>query len=51
MQNNPDFELLDAAEILRAQKIPLDTGIYLQPDTAEHGTDAFFAAAMQRKAA
>ena len=51
LQNNPDFELLDAAEILRAQKIPLDTGIYLQPDTAEHGTDAFFAAAMQRKAA
>ena len=51
LQNNPDFELLDAAEILRAQKIPLDTGTYLQPDTAEHGTDAFFAAAMQRKAA
>lgn len=51
LQNNPDFELLDAAQILRAQKIPLDTGTYLQPDTAEHGTDAFFAAAMQRKAA
>lgn len=46
---NPDFQLLDCAELLTAQKIPLNTGQYLQLDTAVHGTDGFFAAVMQRQ--
>ncbi len=49
LQQNPDFELLNCAELLVAQKIQLDTGIYLQMDTATHHTDGFFAAVLQRK--
>ena len=47
---HPDFELLDCAELLAAQKTALDTGKYLQLDTSAHQTDGFFAAVMQRKA-
>lgn len=47
---NRDFELLDCAELLAAQKIALDTGKYLQLNSALHQTDGFFAAVMQRKA-
>lgn len=50
LAEHPDFELLDCAELLAAAKIPLDTGKYLRLDTAEHRTDGFFAAIMQRKA-
>lgn len=50
LANNPDFELIDCAQLLATQKIDLDTGKYLQLDTAKHGTDGFFAAVMQRKA-
>lgn len=51
LSQHPDFELLNAAEILAAQKIPLDTGIYLSLNTATYQTDGFFAAVMQRKKA
>ncbi len=50
LAEHPDFELLDAAELLQAAKIDLDTGRYLSLDSGRHGTDGFFAAALQRKA-
>ena len=50
LAEHPDFELLDAAELLHAAKIDLDTGRYLSLDSGRHGTDGFFAAALQRKA-
>ncbi|HET9662700.1 MAG TPA: RsmB/NOP family class I SAM-dependent RNA methyltransferase, partial [Burkholderiales bacterium] len=45
---HPHYERIDCAEILRAQRVDLDTGPYfrLRPDL--HGTDGFFAAAMMR---
>ena len=49
LANNSDFQLLDCAEILAAQKIALNTGKYLQLNTAIHKTDGFFAAVLQRK--
>lgn len=57
LYNNPQFELLDCSEILAAQKIDLNgdayvrfaDGAWLQMDTAQHNTDGFFAAVLQRK--
>ncbi|XXQ67556.1 RsmB/NOP family class I SAM-dependent RNA methyltransferase [Neisseriaceae bacterium B1] len=49
LHNNPDFELLNASDLLAAQKIDLNTGVYLQTNTFEHGADGFFAAVLQRK--
>lgn len=45
-----DFERLDCGELMRAQRIDLDTGGYLELRPHVHGTDGFFAAAMLRKA-
>ena len=45
---HPDFVLRNAAEILAQQKIPLDTGEYLQLLPQKHGTDGFFAAVLER---
>ncbi|HSC78738.1 MAG TPA: RsmB/NOP family class I SAM-dependent RNA methyltransferase [Chitinolyticbacter sp.] len=47
---HPEFELLDARELLARDKIdiPLD-GPLLQLDPRQHGTDGFFAAVMQKK--
>jgi len=47
---HPEFELLNCAELLEKQQITLDTGKYLKLSPLLHGTDAFFAAAMQKKA-
>ncbi len=51
---HPDFRLLPASELLAAQHIALEgsdaMGNYLRLDTARHGTDGFFAAAMERVA-
>lgn len=44
------FKLLDCAELLKAQRIDLDTGTYLALRPDLHGTDGFFAAAMTRTA-
>lgn len=49
LSEHPDFELLDAAELLQAAKVGLDTGKYLSLNSAEHRTDGFFAAVMQRR--
>ena len=49
---NPDFELLDAGEIIkdRCKNLTVE-GPYLSMRPDQHGTDGFFAAAMQRAAA
>jgi 16S rRNA (cytosine967-C5)-methyltransferase len=44
----PDFRLLDAAEVLAQQHIPLNTGRYLKLLPHLHGTDGFFAAVMEK---
>lgn len=49
LAENPEFELLDCAGLLAALKVDLDTGKYLRLSSAEHQTDGFFAAVMQRK--
>lgn len=45
---HPDFTLLPAGEVLKQQKIPLEMGDCLQLLPQTHGTDAFFAAIMER---
>jgi 16S rRNA (cytosine967-C5)-methyltransferase len=42
---HPDFSPLSCAELLAAQRIPLDTGERLRLLPHRHGTDGFFAAA------
>jgi 16S rRNA (cytosine967-C5)-methyltransferase len=44
----PGFRMLNCAELLAAQRIPLDTGVRLRLWPHVHGTDGFFAAAFQR---
>lgn len=45
---HPQFTLLNCAELLAHQKIPLDTGKFLQLSPQLHQTDGFFAAALTR---
>lgn len=50
LQENPQFELLDAPAIARDRSPALDLqGPYLQLRPDMHGTDGFFAAVMQRR--
>jgi 16S rRNA (cytosine967-C5)-methyltransferase len=42
------FSELDCAEILRGSRIPLDTGPLLRLYPHLHGTDGFFAAALEK---
>lgn len=46
---HPEFQLVPATEILAQQQIPLDTGAYLKLLPQQHGTDGFFAAALERR--
>ena len=48
LAENAGFALLDCAGILAQQNIPLDTGSFLQLSPRTHGTDGFFAAAIER---
>lgn len=48
LASHPDFRLLDASEILKGQHIDLGTGQYLELRPDIHGTDGFFASAMER---
>lgn len=48
LEGQEGFRLANAGEILTRQHIPLDTGRYLQLSPALHGTDGFFAAALER---
>ncbi len=45
---HPEFILLPAGEVLAQQKIPLEAGECLQLLPQLHGTDAFFAAVLER---
>jgi len=45
----PEFQPLSCAKVLEAQRIPLDTGEHLKLSPDRHGTDAFFAAAFERR--
>jgi len=47
---HPEFEPLSCAELLAAQRIPLEAGERLRLWPHRHGTDGFFAAAFQRAA-
>lgn len=50
LATHPDFELVPAADILARRHIALaDAGTMLRLDPVRHGTDAFFAAALQRR--
>ena len=47
---NPDFKLLPAGELLAKQGIKLEMGECLIMSPAQHGTDGFFAAVLERQA-
>jgi 16S rRNA (cytosine967-C5)-methyltransferase len=47
--DHPEFKALSCAELLKAQRIPLDTGEHLRLWPHRHGTDGFFAAAYERR--
>lgn len=49
LATNPKFSLLNCTELLAQQKIPLETGEFLQLSPKLHGTDGFFAAALTIK--
>ena len=47
LSTHPRFMQLNCAELLIQQKIPLDTGAFLQLSPGLHHTDGFFAAALE----
>jgi 16S rRNA (cytosine967-C5)-methyltransferase len=48
---HPDFELVPMHKVLAEQRIALEMGDYLKMLPHKHGTDGFFAAVLERKAA
>ena len=48
LAEKPGWQPRDCRLILADNKIDLDTGVYLRLNTAEHGSDAFFAAVLDR---
>ncbi|MDD5328844.1 MAG: RsmB/NOP family class I SAM-dependent RNA methyltransferase, partial [Sulfuricella sp.] len=50
LEAHPEFRLVEASGILAQQHIVLDTGKYLKLAPHVHGTDGFFAAAMEKSA-
>jgi len=46
---HPEFSAVSCDELLADQRIPLATGERLRLWPHEHGTDAFFAAAFERR--
>ena len=51
LASHPDFELVPMHKVLAEQRIPLDMGDTLKMLPHKHGTDGFFAAVLERKAA
>jgi len=51
LATHPDFELVPMNKVLAEQRIPLEMGDYLKMLPHKHGTDGFFAAVFERKAA
>jgi 16S rRNA (cytosine967-C5)-methyltransferase len=49
-RSHPGFAPVSCADLLRAQRIGLDTGERLRLAPHEHATDGFFAAAFERAA-
>jgi len=50
LAGNPQFALRPAGEVLRKERIELDTGEFLELWPHRHGTDGFFAAVFERSA-
>jgi len=48
---HPQFQLVNAADVLAQQQVKLDTGAYLKLLPHQHETDGFFAAVFELKAA
>ena len=51
LASHPDFELVPMHKVLAEQRIPLEMGDTLKMLPHKHGTDGFFAAVLERKAA
>jgi 16S rRNA (cytosine967-C5)-methyltransferase len=51
LATHPDFTLVPMHQVLAEQRIPLEMGDYLKMLPHKHGTDGFFAAVFERKAA
>lgn len=51
LTQHPEFQSLNAAEVLAQQKVALNTGVTLKLLPHVHGTDGFFAAVFERVAA
>jgi len=51
LASHPDFELVPMHKVLAEQRIPLEMGDTLKILPHKHGTDGFFAAVLERKAA
>jgi 16S rRNA (cytosine967-C5)-methyltransferase len=51
LASHPDFTLVPMHQVLAEQRIPLEMGDYLKMLPHKHGTDGFFAAVLERKAA
>jgi 16S rRNA (cytosine967-C5)-methyltransferase len=51
LASHPDFELVPMHKVLAEQRISLEMGDYLKMLPHKHGTDGFFAAVLERKAA
>jgi len=49
LAGHPQFRQLDCSAILRDAGVPLDTGSFLRLFPHAHGTDGFFAAALERQ--
>ena len=47
LAEQPGFRQLDCAQLLREARIPLDTGLFFKLFPHRHGTDGFFAAALE----
>jgi len=50
LADHPDFVLRPVSEVLKQQKISLESGNYLELRPHLHGTDGFFAAVLERSA-
>jgi 16S rRNA (cytosine967-C5)-methyltransferase len=49
LAEHAEFKLAPANELLEVGRIELDTGIFLQLNPADHGTDGFFAAVLEKQ--
>jgi len=50
LATHADFKVVSCQDILDEQRIPLESGVFLEISPQRHETDAFFAAALERRA-